>query len=164
MTKLHLSIDEVQHAEKDLARELRVIAERHAAEHDVYHLGHSLARHCVDRVARLRPFVDRYGAHDIDVDEAAAGHRFTDALRRTAGELVADIDVVGVALLKDLRNTYLAAHRVEIEWTILLQAARAVRDGELITVVTSCHEQAEHTAKWLRTRIKQGAAQVIATS
>jgi hypothetical protein len=27
-----------------------------------------------------------------------------------------------------------------------------------------CHEQAEHTAKWLRTRIKVGAAQVLATS
>lgn len=42
--KLDKAIDDVQEAEADLATRLRVVAERHATEHDIYHLGHTLAR------------------------------------------------------------------------------------------------------------------------
>jgi len=45
---------------------------------------------------------------------------------------------------------------------ILLQAARAVRDSELIEVATACREEAETCGKWIRTRIKESAPQVLA--
>jgi hypothetical protein len=162
--KLHLSIDDVQHAERDLARELVLLAEHHAAERDVYHQGHALGQRGAEHVRRLRPFVDRYGAHAIDADARAHSPGLVESVRRKAAELVASVEAVGVVLLKDLRAAYLTAQRAEIEWTILLQAARAVRDAELIAVVTSCHEETEQTAKWLRTRIKVSTAQVLATN
>ena len=49
----------------------------------------------------------------------------------------------------------------EIAWVILAQAAQAARDRELLSLVAECHEQAEVRGKWLRTRIKESAPQVL---
>ena len=67
-------------------------------------------------------------------------------------------------LHRDLVDRYLSAQRVEISWTVLQQGAKAARDGDLLDVVSSCHQEAETTAAWLRTRIKEGAAQILLTS
>jgi hypothetical protein len=164
--KLHLALDDVQRAEMDLAAQLRRLAEHHATEHDVYHLGHALAEQCAEHVVRLRPFVERYHAHTVDAvdggDPSSTG--IVESLRQRAAAALGRVEIAGLALLRDLRDTYLTAQLVEIDWAILEQAAKAVRDPELLAVVSMCHEQAEHTAKWLRTRIKVGAAQVLATS
>ena len=42
--KLDQAIENVRRAERDLAGELRKVGERHAVEHDLYHLGQTLAR------------------------------------------------------------------------------------------------------------------------
>jgi hypothetical protein len=64
--------------------------------------------------------------------------------------------------MSDVRDLYLAAQHAELAWVILLQAAKAKRDAELIDIVTSCHEETEMSGKWLRTRIKEAAPQVYA--
>jgi hypothetical protein len=68
----------------------------------------------------------------------------------------------GLLLLDDLQETYLATQRAEIAWTVLMQAAKARRDAELVSTVSSAHEECEVTAKWLRTRIKVAAPQILA--
>jgi hypothetical protein len=161
--KLDHAIDQVQQAELDLGNELEVLAERHAAEHDVYHMGHTLAQRCVEHLERLRPIAERYEARRVDSSDAMSPGPL-ESVRRRASEVLATSKMSGLLLLEDLRDRYLTAQRVEIEWAILLQAAKAVRDGELVAVVSSCQEEAEGTAAWLRTRIKTGAAQVLATS
>jgi hypothetical protein len=45
---------------------------------------------------------------------------------------------------------------------VLLQAAKARRDAELIEVVTVCREETEMCGTWLRTRIKEAAPRVYA--
>ena len=159
--KLDLAIDEVQQGEVDLAKQLQLIGQRHATEHDVYHLGQTLAQQCAAHIERLRPFVDLYGAHPADSD-AASTSGVVEKLRRAASEAVGRSDAPALQLLRDLRDTYLLAQRVELDWTILVQAAKAVRDGDLLGVATSCQEETEHTAAWLRTKIKEGAPQVLA--
>jgi hypothetical protein len=139
----------VQQDEAELAEQLRVVGERHAAEHDVYHLAHTLAQQCTDHIRQLRPFVEGYGAHPPQ----PRPHQESKPVGR--------FDATGMRLLQDLRECYLAAQRVEVDWTILLQAARAARDADLAGVVTSCQEEAEHAAAWLRTKIKEGAPQVL---
>jgi hypothetical protein len=69
-----------------------------------------------------------------------------------------------VLLVKDLRETYVAAHRAEISWIVLQQAAKAARDSELLKVVGVCAEEAEQTWKWLRTRLKDSAPEALATN
>jgi hypothetical protein len=159
--KLDKAITDVQDAEADLAKELRTIGERHAVEHDLYHLGHTLARQCAEHVERLAPFADRYGATARNgVSESPS---LLETLRHKSAELLGRSEMSGMLLLRDLRNLYLTAQEAEIAWVILAQAAQAVRDRELLQVVSLCQEEAEARGKWLRTRIKQSAPQVLAT-
>ena len=44
-----------------------------------------------------------------------------------------------------------------------MQTAKAARFAELEQVATSCREETEGTAKWLRTRVKEATPQVFAT-
>ncbi len=158
--KLDRAIDEVRERETELATLLRTVGERHATEPDLYHLGHTIAASCAEHVSRLRPFAARYGAHpDGDGD----GSRLLETVRRKGSELPRHNEPAGLLLLRDLRELYLAAQDSELAWVVLLQAARAARDAALVDVATACHEEADGCGRWLRTRIKQAAPQVLAT-
>jgi hypothetical protein len=159
--KMHKAIEEVHEAEAALAKRLRVTGERHASESDLYHLGHTLARRSAQHLQALAPFAQRYGAKPAaeDLDESPG---LLEAVRRKGAEVIGRSEVAGLLLMSDLRDLYLAAQHAELAWVILLQAAKAKRDAELIDIVTSCHEQTEMTGKWLRTRIKEAAPQVYA--
>jgi hypothetical protein len=161
--KVDHALDKLQESEKELAEQLRRLAERHAVEHDVYHRGHSLAVLSAERIDRLRPIFARYGAH-APGDDARGSSGVIDAVRRLTAAAVGRMEALGMLLLEDLRQTYLKAQQVEIDWAILLQTAKAVRDGELVDTIGPCHEEVEHTAAWLRTRIKESASQVLATT
>lgn len=159
--KLDKAIEDVHEAEADLAKQLRSVGERHAVEADLYHLGHTLARRCAAHLRELAPFAERYGASPAPdrVDESPG---VLETVRHKTGELLGRTELSGLLLLRDLRHLYLASQNAEIAWVILIQAARAVRDRELLTVANACHEEAETRGKWVRTRIKEAAPQVIA--
>lgn len=159
--KLDTAIKDVQDAESDLATQLRVVGERHAVEHDLYHLGHTLARQCADHLERLAPFARRYGAPQRATDPESPP--LLEAVRHKSSELLGRFELSGLLLLRDLRNLYLTAQHAEIAWTILSQSALAARDRELVQTAGTCHEHIEAQAKWLRTRIKQSSPQVLAT-
>ena len=161
--KLDKAIDLVTEAEEDLADELAKLAGRHATEHDVYHLGHELAERSREHLARLTPFAAELGTDEPGRGTGAAAGGAGDTLRRVTATVLGRSEATGMMLLLDLRDAYLVAQRVEISWVILLQAARAARHAALEKVVTSCHEEAEGTARWLRTHIKVSAPQVLAT-
>jgi hypothetical protein len=158
--KLDTAIDDAQSAETELARELRKIGERHAVEHDLYHLSHTLARQCRQHLEQLRPFAARYGAADVETDVAETPV-LLERMRHKASEMLGRSEATGMLLLRDLRNLYLQAQEAEIAWVILAQAAQAARDRDLLTVVTEIHEDAETRGKWLRTRIKDASPQIL---
>jgi hypothetical protein len=160
--KLGLAIDEVQDAELDLAKQLIALAERHQQESDVYHTGLARAHVCADHIWQLRPFVEAYEAHSVNIGEETTPG-LLDTLRQGL-KAIGLTPVSGVALLHDLRDVYVTAHRVEIDWIVLQQAAKSARATELIAVTLGCAEEAEQTWKWLRTRIKETAPQALATS
>jgi hypothetical protein len=152
-------------AEAALAKRLLAVGERHTAEHDVYHLGHTLARQAAEHVTRLTPFAERYRlARPARPARPAAGDSpgLLEAVRHKGARLIGRSETSGMLLLRDLRETYLLAQEAEIAWIILQQAALALRDGELLDVISACHEQTEVCAKWLRTRIKETAPQILA--
>ena len=159
--KLGIAIDDVQDAETQLAKQLVTLAERHHTEPDIYHMSLARAHACAEHVWRLRPFLEPYDAHPVDVDEATTPG-FLDTLRQ-AVTAAGHMPVAALALVNDLRDTYAIAHRAEISWIVLQQAAKAARDSELLKVVGVCAEEAEQTWKWLRTRIKDTAPEALAT-
>jgi hypothetical protein len=158
--KLDKAIEQAQEAESELARELRTVGERHAVEHDLYHLSHTLARQCERHLERLRPLAERYGA-DGSAPEVAESPTLRERMRHKTAELLGRSQATGMLLLRDLRNLYLQAQEAEIAWVILGQCARAARDRQLVEVVSDIQEEAETRAKWLRTRIKETSPQVL---
>jgi hypothetical protein len=159
--KLDHAITEVQNAEADLGRRLRIISERHAVEHDLYHLGHTLAKQCAEHLDRLAPMARKYGVEPEDPPTGSPG--LLEKARHKGAELLGRSESAGLLLLDDLRDLYLCAQQAEIAWTILQQGAKAARDLELLEVITKSHPETEICAKWLRTRIKETSPQVLAT-
>jgi hypothetical protein len=159
--KVDQAIEDVEKAEAKLAKELRVTGERHAVEHDLYHLGHTLADGCSQRLERLAPFAERYGAGRREARTRSPGP--IEALRHKSAELLGRSEVSGVLLLRDLKELYLTAQETELDWVVLAQVAQAVRDRELLRVASECHEEAQECGKWLRTRLKELSPQVLAT-
>lgn len=160
--KLDTAIEEVQTAETELAKHLRLVGERHATEHDLYHLGHTLATQCEEHLVQLAPFTERYGATPADAGlTESAG--LVESFRHRSAELLGRGESSGLFLLRDLKSLFVTAQEAEIAWVILGQAAKAVRDEELIGLVEGCHEEAEHLVLWARTRIKVTAPEVLAT-
>ena len=84
-----------------------------------------------------------------------------ETVRRRSGDLLGRSKASGLLLLRDLRALYLSAQAAEIAWVILIQAAKAARDSELLDTASSCHQEAETRGKWLRTRIKETSPQVL---
>ena len=158
--KLDEAIDGVERAEAGLARRLRTVGERHAAEQDLYHLGHTLARQCAEHVRRLAPFAERYGARARELDPDSPG--LLESVRHKGAELLGRSTASGSVLLHDLRELYLSAQEAEIAWVMLIQAAQAVPDADLLAAAGPCHAETETCAKWVRSRIKEVAPQVLA--
>lgn len=157
--KVGKAIEDVQAAEAGLAKELLRIGERHASEHDVYHVCHTLAKRCDRQLALLVPHAERYGAQIEDaVGESSP---VVERVRRMSSELLGRHHVSGALLLHDLKELWGHVQQTELEWVILLQAAKAARDQELKIAAEEGREHAESRGKWVRSRIKELAPQVL---
>jgi rubrerythrin len=139
----------LHHAEDNLARAFREIAEHHAAEPDVYHVCNLLAAQSQEHTERLEKFVKRYGEEPSDEPD------------RLHSDLFESTRTGGIGLLRDLQDLYLMASECDITWTMIGQAAQALRDTDLVEVVQDCEQQTATQLKWLRTRMKQAAPQAL---
>jgi hypothetical protein len=126
--------------EAKLAVELRAAAERHSDEQDVYHQCQTFASTADRRVRKLEPVADRYGGQPTWASVVGDG---------------------GHDLLEDLRTLYVRIEENAITWVMAVQAAKAARDQELLSLATECHAETDAQAKWLMTRIKTGAPQAL---
>jgi len=130
--KLGAALDALRQSELDLARKLREVAERQAAEVDVHHLATALAEQCDRHAEGLEPFVERYadgGAED--------------------------------ELLGDLRGLYLTAEGVIFGWIQVNQAAHAARDRELLELASELSPETEAQVKWVLTKAKEATPQAL---
>jgi hypothetical protein len=130
--KLGGALASLRQAELDLARLLREVADRQAAEVDVHHLAKALAEQCDAHAQRLAPIVERYG-DGREEDE----------------------------FLADLRELYLAAQRTTLAWTVVNQGAQAARDRELLELASELSPETEVQTKWVLTKTKEAAPQAL---
>lgn len=160
--KLDVAIEHAQDAECDLFDELTTIAERHAADSDVYHVAKTLASRCASQLELLLPHADRYGAPGRTITEPTAqGPDVLERARRLASEMLGKHELTGMLLLEDLRALYLTAHGAELAWVVLEQGAKAARDAELIAATKKGREEAERRWKWVRTKVKEASPQLL---
>jgi hypothetical protein len=151
----------IHDTEIDLADEYRKTGERHAAEHDVFHTPHTLAKQCIAHANLIAPFLHRYAgggkATEKQPEEPAPTESLVALLRRKLSEAGGRSRSSGLLLLRDLTNIYVAVSECEILWIQASQAAKALRDSSLLDVVASCTDQTATQLRGLRTRIKEPA-------
>jgi hypothetical protein len=142
----------VDEGEKTLADSYRQVAAGHADDADVHHLCTRLATECDGHREQLAPVVERYGEQREEEPE------------RLHAEGLSGTRTGGVGLLRDLHDLYLLVSYLDIAWTLVGQAAKAVRDEELMAVVTHCEGETSTQLKWLTTRMKEAAPQALVAS
>ena len=156
-----LFLREVQGGEADLERELREVAERHHADHEVRYVAADLARWSLENRRALVALADRYG-DDLrdDQDPQRPAPQVPDS-RETTAERRGRRPEPALLLLFDLRQLYLLASGNGSYWTALGQAAQAARDPELLAVVTACHDRTMRQAAWCDATIKALSPQLL---
>lgn len=147
---LRIYLGLLHQAEETLARSYRQVAKGHDAEPDVHFLCLALAGQCDEHRRLLQPVVERYG-EDTSANEPERLHAVAMAQTRSGP----------VGLLRDLQDVYMLASLVDVTWTMVKQAASALRDDELLSVVAQCDAETSTQLKWLQTRMKQAAPQAL---
>jgi hypothetical protein len=140
----------LREAERTLGEAFRQVADGHGEEPDVHFLCRTLAEQCDAHVSALEPVVERYGEAPPDAEP-----------ERLHAEGLTETRTGPVGLLRDLQDVYLLVSFVEITWTVVKQAAQALRDRELLEVIGRCSAETGTQASWCRTRIKQAAPQAL---
>lgn len=159
--KLGQYLEKLHDALTDLANEYRKVGERHAAEHDLYHTCHTLAKQCEGQAEALAPHARRHAAELPEGVDEGPRESMLAGLRRTTAALLGRSPMTGLLMLRDLRQLHLAIEEAAMLWLIVGQAAQAARDRELLLFVEQCREEITHQLMWIQTRIKETAPQAL---
>ncbi len=156
------ALTHLHEATADLRDELEAIAERHATDHDVFHIGRQLSRRCDELVTRLEPFLKTYGGSAAgDGEMADAWHAFAEGVRRWTATATSRTSKAGPLLLRDLRELEADAHACRTDWVIVHQGALAARDRGLVDASAFGMSEMERIERWLTTRIKEAAPLIL---
>lgn len=139
----------VHQSQEHLGSAFDTIAQHHQDEPDVYVECKLMSSWCRDSLQPLEPLVERYGEERSEEPE------------RLHSDLFQGPRQGGLGLLRDLHDLWLMANEAYISWTVLSQAARALRDRDLEQVCQTGLSTAERQIAWLTTRIKQSAPQAL---
>lgn len=139
----------LDHSERQLAEAFKSVARHHGDEPDILQTCQMLAGWSEQHRQQLKPLIERYSEKSEDEP---------DKLKQT---LFGGPRKGGLALLRDLHDLWLLANEVKLCWTVLQQAAYALRDEELKNACTELSKQTDRQISWLQTRIKQAAPQAL---
>lgn len=162
MNKVGVLLAELHDAETDFARTCRHVAERQAADHGTHYPCRILARQSDERARQVREAAQRYN-RDLSVPRHLEGAAAAASMVRKKGShLMKRRPSSGLLLLRDLRELFLTAQTANAHWLLLGQAALALRDAELVEDVNRMHKELLTSIKWVKTRLKEAAPQVVA--
>lgn len=139
----------VHSAELSLAESYRLVGNAHQAEAEIFYACGTVASQCDNHGRLLAPVVDRFG----EAPEGEPERLHVAGLSGTRSG--------GLGLLRDLHDLYALCSFVDITWTIVGQAARALPDVDLLHVVSSCGSETARQLAWLTTSMKAAAPQAL---
>jgi hypothetical protein len=161
MNKIGFALKELYRAEEELADEYVKVAERLAAEHDVWYDCKLFAEQCHSHAGAIRPFASKHEEDLPPPDDETVGETTTAALRHQHAEAHGRRPESGLLLLRSLRQLYLQAQEVSFHWVVAGQLAQATRDHELLALVDELHRENLTQIKWLKTQVKQASPQAL---
>jgi hypothetical protein len=157
--KIGLVLKELHRSENELVHALLHVSERHKVDHEVYYLARDLAGWSKEHLRELAAIAKDYG-QDLDpepADETGLGRK----LREKGSELLGREKEAGLLLLEDLREIYLKASGVSLDWEMLAQAAQGIKHTDLLEVTKRCHPETLRQAKWANAKLKESSTQVL---
>ena len=162
MARIDLALGDLHDAEQDLVLALERMGERHHADHEVVHVTRDLVRWSVRHIEQIAGAAPGYGL------ELSPEVRHTSELaavaRRKTSDLLGRHQSPALALLDDLRDLYGAASRVQLDWEVLGQAARALKDAALVDLAERCRAETQRQVTWAEAKLKEAAAQALVAS
>lgn len=157
--KIGLVLHELHRSENDLAQELLHASERHKVDHEIYHLGRDLARWSQDHVRRIAEIGKDYGQ---DLNPEPKGELgVTEKLREKGSDLLGRRSETGLLLLRDLREIYVKASGVSVDWEMLAQAAQGIKHTDLLDVTKKCHPDTLRQLRWANSMLKVESTQIL---
>ncbi|MGN6406678.1 hypothetical protein [Sinomonas sp.] len=157
--KIGLALEELHRSEAELARELLKISERHKVDHEIFHLARDLAGWSQRHVREISEMAKTYG-QDLDPD-AGTTHGPVDALVEKGSELVGHLKSPGLLLLRDVREVYIKAAGVSVEWELLAQAAQGIKHKDLLDLAKKNHPDTLRQMRWANSKLKESATQIL---
>lgn len=156
--KLDWALTQLHRAEGELARQLRQAADRHRADHEIFYLANDLALWSDNHVAMISDISPQFGV-ELQPDSADAGI-VSRALDKGA-QLVEKSRDPALRMLEDLRELYLSASAVSVDWELLAQAAQGARQHDLLEVAETCHPDTLRQMRWANSKLKESATQAL---
>lgn len=157
--KLDLVIEELHRSENELRHELLLVSARHKTDHEVFHVARDIAQWSADHVRELAQIGRDFG---LELDPQADGEaKLTERLREKSAELLGRRSEPGLLMLRDLRELYLKASGVSLDWEMLAQAAQGARKIELLELAERCHPDTLRVARWANGKLKASSTQVL---
>lgn len=157
--KIDLVLKELHRSENDLAAELMQVSQRHKVDHEIYYLAPDLARWSRRHVQEIAGIAARFG-QDLDPEPATEG-ALTRKLREKGSELMGRRGEAALLLLRDLREIYLKASGVSVDWEMLAQAAQGIKDEDLLDLTKRCHPETLRQMHWANGHIKASSTQIL---
>jgi len=139
----------VRDSERQLAKAFVTVANHHQQEPDMEELCRLLASWSRIKAQSAERFIQKYG-EEHDREPARLYSDLFQGPRRG-----------GLALLRDLHDLWLLGTEAEICWTLLGQAAQALRDTDFVETCRQNTSQTRRQLSWLETRSKQAAPQSL---
>lgn len=136
-------------SEKRLVKAFEQVRSTHPDEPDIGPICKLFCQWCSEAESTLKPFVRKYGER-----QEGEPKRLDKALlvKRKQG---------GFDMLRDLHDLWLLVNESMMSLNVLEQAARALRDEELLEALKKMQDRNERQQTWLKTRISQAAPQTL---
>jgi hypothetical protein len=159
--KLDMAIEELHRSENELHKVLLSMADRHKADHEVFHVARTMATWSREHVAELAEAGREFG---LSLDpEAKQPSGLMETLQQKTSELTGRQSAPGLLLLADLRHLYREAGGTALDWELLSQGAQGAKNKELLDFAERCHPQTLRIHKWAEAKLKEASPQVLAS-
>ena len=149
MKTLPFSLGLAWASEQQLAKSFAAIARKQSNEFEILQSCTLFAQWSEDHLQKLKVFTKRHGSFP-NPDPA-----------RVRRSLFHGPRIGGFGLLRDLQDLLLLTHQARTAWTALAQAAREMKEPDMIDTVQECADRTDRQIDWLCTRIKVAAPQAL---
>lgn len=157
--KIGLVLRELHRSENDLAHELLQVADRHKVDHEIYYVGRDIAAWSQRHVVDISRIASHYGE---DLDPEPKGELgLAKKVREKGSELIGRASTPALLVLRDLREVYMKASGVSVDWEMLAQAAQGIKHTNLLDVTKRCHPETLRQMRWANGKLKESSTQIL---